>query len=54
MKHEDLIELMTNKNFEIAKDFVVEALSVRLNPFENAIKSELKINTQPRVGYNRD
>lgn len=44
-KHEDLLALTTNKTFELAKDFIVEGLSVRLNPFENAIKTELSINT---------
>jgi hypothetical protein len=50
-KHEDLLQLTTNKVFEEAKDYIVEGLSVRLNPFENAIKSELKINTQPRINF---
>ena len=50
-KHEDLLGLTLNKQFELAKEFVIEGLSVRLNPYENAIKTELKINTQPRVNF---
>ena len=48
VKHEDLIALTTNKTFEMAKDYIVEGLSVRLNPFESCIKTDLKINTEPR------
>jgi len=51
MKLEDLLSLTMNKTFELAKDFIVEGLSVRLNSFENGIKNELKINTEPRVNY---
>jgi len=51
MSHEDLITFTTNKTFDLAKDFILEGLSARLNSFENAIKSELKINTEPRVNY---
>lgn len=51
MKHEDLLSLTSNTRFELAKDFIVEGLSVRLNPFENGIKSDLKINTEPRVNF---
>lgn len=50
-RHEDLLLLTQNKVFELAKDFIVEGLSARLNPYENAIKSELSINTQPRVNF---
>ena len=38
MKHEDLLALTMNPVFESAKQFVIEGLSVRLNPFENGIK----------------
>ena len=38
MKHEDLLGLTTNKTFELAKEFIIEGLSVRLNPYENGIK----------------
>lgn len=36
MKHEDLIALTANPIFELAKDFIVEGLSVKLNKHENA------------------
>jgi len=49
MKHEDLLALTSNSTFALAKDFIVEGLSVRLNPFENGIKGELKINVEPRI-----
>lgn len=48
LSHEDLINLTVNKTFESAKDYILEGLSVKLNSFENAIKSELKINCEPR------
>ena len=51
MSHEDLIAFTQNKTFELAKDFILEGLSARLNSFENAIKSDLTINTEPRVNY---
>lgn len=54
MSHEDLIALTINPVFALAKDYIVEGLSVRLNSFENAIKSELKINTEPRVNFKPD
>ena len=51
MKHEDLLALTANPVFSEAKDFVVEGLSVKLNTFENAIKTDLQINTEPRSNY---
>ena len=51
MTHEDLIGLTQNPIFELAKDFIVEGLSAKLNTFENAIKSQLKINIEPRTNY---
>lgn len=51
MSHEDLIAFHSNKTFELAKDFILEGLSARLNSFENAIKKDLIINTEPRVNY---
>ena len=51
MTHEELIGLTSNPIFELAKDFIVEGLSAKLNTFENAIKSELKINLEPRTNY---
>lgn len=52
MKHEDLIALTVKKEFDQAKDFILEGLSYKLNHFENAIKGELKINVEPRVNFN--
>ena len=40
-----------NPIFELAKNFIVEGLSVRLDSYENAIKKELNINIEPRVNY---
>jgi|APSaa5957512535_1039671.scaffolds.fasta_scaffold68705_2 hypothetical protein len=51
MKHEDLLALTTNKTFELAKTFIIEGLSVRLNPFENGIKDAVAINIEPRANY---
>lgn len=51
VKHEDLIQLTQNPALELAKDFIMEGLSFRLNNFENAIKKDLNINTEPRVNY---
>jgi hypothetical protein len=51
MKHEDLIALTANKTFDLAKDYIMEGLSVKLNSFENAIKGDLAINTEPRINY---
>ena len=52
MKHEDLLALTTNTTFELAKQFIIEGLSVRLNPFENGIKDSIAINIEPRANYN--
>jgi hypothetical protein len=38
MKHEELLEIATKPIFSLAKDFIVEGLSCRLNSFENGIK----------------
>ena len=40
-----------NPMFELAKNFIVEGLSVRLDSYENASKKELNINIEPRVNY---
>ena len=54
MQHEDLLALTTNPYFAEAKDFIVEGLSMKLNPYENAIKSELQINSEPRSNFEGD
>ena len=51
MKHDDLFSMSMNPIFELAKNFIVEGLSVRLDSYENAIKKELNINIEPRVNY---
>ena len=43
-----------NPVFELAKNFIVEGLSVRLDPFETATRKELQINIEPRVLYEPD
>ena len=36
----------------MAKEFIIEGLSVRLNPYENGIKDAVQINIEPRANYN--
>jgi hypothetical protein len=38
LSHENLISLTSNKTFELAKDFILEGLSLKLNAFEAGIK----------------
>ena len=45
MKHEDLLALTANPAFSLAKDFIIEGLSVRLDPKKT---EGLKINVKPR------
>ena len=52
MKHEDPLALTANTTFELAKQFIIEGLSERLNPFENGIKDSIAINIEPRANYN--
>ena len=40
-----------NPVFDLAKNFIVEGLSVRLDPYETAMRKELQINIEPRVLY---
>ena len=40
-----------NPTFDLAKNFIVEGLSIRLDSYENAQKKELHINIEPRVNY---
>ena len=51
MKHEELLALTMNPTFELAKQYIIEGLSVRLNPFENGIKDSIAINIEPRANY---
>lgn len=40
-----------NPLFDLAKNFIVEGLSVRLDPYETATRKDLHINIEPRVLY---
>lgn len=52
MSHEELIKLQSDSKYDIAKDQLLEALSFKLNNYENAIKEELKLNNRDyRVNY---
>ena len=51
MKHEDLLDMTRNPIFDLAKNYIVEGLSVRLDSYENALKKDLLINIEPRVNY---
>ena len=49
LSHENLINLTSNKTFELAKDFILEGMSLKLNAFEAGIKQEPSINVNPRI-----
>jgi len=51
MKHDDLIMTSMNPNFEQAKDFIMEGLSFRLNPFETTQHKDYQISLKPRKHY---
>lgn len=51
LHHEDLLRMTSNPVFELAKNFIVEGLSVRLDTYENSKKKNLNINLEPRVNY---
>jgi hypothetical protein len=51
LRHEELIGTSMNPYFEEAKDFLMEGLSYRLNPYENSAVKEYKINLKPRRNY---
>lgn len=40
-----------NPVFDLAKNFIVEGLSVRLDTYEATLRKELTINVEPRVYY---
>ena len=55
LKHEELIETSLNPNFDQAKDYIMQGLSYRLNPYEaNQKYREFTINLQPRKNYGQD
>lgn len=35
----------------MAKEYIIEGLSVRLNPYENGIKDTVQINVEPRANF---
>jgi len=43
-----------NPIFELAKTYIVEGLSVRLDSYETALKKEMQINIEPRVYFEPD
>ncbi|CDW80143.1 e3 ubiquitin-protein ligase hectd1 [Stylonychia lemnae] len=52
LKHEELIETSLNPNFAEAKDYIMQGLSYRLNPYEENQKyREFTINLKPRKNY---
>ena len=52
MSHEELIGLSMDTKYDLAKDQILEALSFKLNNYENAMKNELKFNNSaPRINY---
>jgi hypothetical protein len=51
LKHKELLLMRQNEIFENAKNLIVEGLSVRLDPHENAQKDDLQINMHPRTSY---
>lgn len=55
MSHEELMKLSVDKDFEEARDLVLEGLSMKLKTFENTSKgddvSKLTINLEPRTNY---
>jgi hypothetical protein len=52
LHHEELLKLAADPEFELAKDFIVEGLTYKLNEREkNVLGEKLKINVQPRVYY---
>ena len=54
LPHEKLLELSSDAEFEPARDLIIQALSVRLQPYEEIDQSALKINLEPRALYKVD
>ena len=55
LKHEDLVDTSMNPNFTQAKDYIMQGLSYRLNPYEaNPNQREYTINLQPRKNYGQE
>jgi hypothetical protein len=51
MKHEDLFAMSSNPVFELAKDYIVEGMSVLLDTTGMSAKKELNININPRINF---
>ena len=52
LENTDLMEASNNRVFESAKDFIVEALAIRLNPqAAHDEPDKYKLNLEPRVLY---
>lgn len=49
--HEELVVLSIDKEFELAKELVIQGLSCRLDSYEVSSQKELKINLEPRLRY---
>lgn len=52
MAHDELIALSIDPKYEVCREYITEALSYKLNRYENAIKENLKFNNANfRVNY---
>lgn len=52
LHHEELLKLAADPEFELAKDFIVEGLTYKLDQKDkNVLGEKLKINVHPRVYY---
>ena len=52
LHHEELLKLAADPQFELAKDFIVEGLTYKLDQKDkNVLGEKLKINVHPRVYY---
>ena len=52
MAHDELIALSTDEKYAVCREYITEALSYKLNRYENAIKESLQFNNANfRVNY---
>jgi hypothetical protein len=51
LSHLDLIVTSQDKLFDSHKNFILEALSIRLNSYENVMIGKTKLNLTPRTSY---
>lgn len=54
LHHEELLSMASNPLFELAKNFIVEGLSAKLESYDNLKSKGLQINIEPRVYYDVD